>query len=313
MEFELMKRNKILLVTGVAGFLGRYIASHFFSQNWQIIGLDGSPPEKAPLDSINHYYSLRLPASQELQVILEKHSPDAFVHCAGIASVGLSMTDPLADFQSNTSLTFDVLNSLRLYAPQCQFILCSSAAVYGNPQVLPIVETTPAAPISPYGFHKLQSELLCLEFFQIYSVPTASLRIFSAYGIGLKRQVVWDICKKALLNEQVILQGTGRESRDFIHALDIARSIEVILSTAPMEGECYNLANGEEVTIAALADMILENLKLDKTIIFDGKRYPGTPRRWHASITKLQQLNFVPSVPLKRGIEDFSDWVKSEL
>jgi UDP-glucose 4-epimerase len=108
------------------------------------------------------------------------------------------------------------------------------------------------------------------EFFQVYGLPTASVRIFSAYGLGLRRQVLWDICRKALSCEPLALMGTGKESRDFIHVGDIARALETVAMSAPMQGEVYNLASGREVTIMQLAEIILDTLGLDCQLQFDG-------------------------------------------
>ena len=92
--------------------------------------------------------------------MLQEESPHVLVHCAGRASVGISFEDPLADFHGNSVLTYSILDSLRLHAPACRFINLSSAAVYGNPSALPVTEDTAIAPISPYGFHKLQTEFV---------------------------------------------------------------------------------------------------------------------------------------------------------
>ena len=248
---------KSALVIGVAGFIGRYIARYFSEQGWSVIGIDSSPPENAPLANLAKYYRLSLPDA-ELATVLQENYPSLCVHCAGRASVGLSIIDPSADFHSGTVLTFEILNSLRLYTPDCRFIFLSSAAVYGNPESLPIRETQSLAPISPYGFHKRQSEQLCLEFTKVYNLKTAIVRIFSAYGPGLRRQVLWDICQKAITQDSLKLQGTGTESRDFIHALDIAKALLVIAHSAPMEANIYNLGSGREVAIAELANLILE-------------------------------------------------------
>lgn len=304
--------SETLLITGVAGFLGRYVARHFTEQGWSVIGIDTAPPENAPLANLTSYHRLQLPTS-ELHPLLHTISPYACIHCAGRASVGLSVTDPAADFYAGTVLTFEMLNSLRLHVPHCRFVFLSSAAVYGNPEVLPVSETHEIAPVSPYGFHKWQCEQLCREFHAIYGLPTASLRIFSAYGPGLRRQVVWDICQKVLTQATLTLQGTGSESRDFIHALDIAQALSKLISAAPMQGEAYNLGSGREVAIAELADLILEALDCSITPKFDGILTVGTPRNWKADITQIGRLGFTPSVPLERGIKTFANWCRAEL
>jgi UDP-glucose 4-epimerase len=306
------ENNKIALITGVTGFLGRYVARYFSEKGWSLIGIGTSPPENAPLANLTKYYCLRLPSS-DLKEILQEHIPSICIHCAGRASVGLSVSEPISDFYTNSVVTFELLNSLRLYSAKCKFIFLSSAAVYGNPQSLPVSETQKVTPISPYGFHKLMCEQMCLEFTKVYGLQTASLRIFSAYGPGLRRQVVWDICQKAITQGSLLLQGTGEESRDFIHALDIARSLQLIATAAPMQGESYNLATGREVTIAELARLLLDALAYDGKLEFDGNVPIGNPLNWRADIAKIKELGFTPSVPLEQGVRTFATWCRAEL
>jgi UDP-glucose 4-epimerase len=305
-------QSKSVLVTGVAGFIGRYVARHFSEQGWSVFGIDNSPPENAPLSNLSAYHRLQLPDAA-LSSILQQESPQVCIHCAGRASVSLSMTEPAADFYASTMLTFEVLNALRLNAPRCRFILLSSAAVYGNPQTLPVSETQVPNPISPYGFHKWQCEQLSLEFAKVYDLPTASLRIFSAYGPGLRRQVLWDMCRKVITENTLTLQGTGKESRDFIHALDIAKALSVVATSAPMQGEVYNLGTGQEVAIAQLARIVIDSLEVECTPEFDGVIPPGTPLNWQADISKLKTLGFIDSVPLERGVKTFANWCRAEL
>lgn len=304
--------SKTVLVTGVAGFIGRYIARYFSIQGWLVIGIDNSPPENAPLANLTAYHQLQLP-NTKLISILEQTPPQFCIHCAGRASVILSVTEPVADFYTNTVLTFEILNALRQISPECRFIFLSSAAVYGNPKSLPVNETQSPAPISPYGFHKWQSEQLCLEFTKIYGLPTASVRIFSAYGPGLRRQVVWDICRQAITQPKIILKGTGQESRDFIHVLDIAKALMSIATNAPMNGEVYNLSSGREVTIIELAQLVINVLESNNVLDFDGIVPMGTPLNWKADISKLKALNFSPSISLEDGLKTFATWCKAEL
>jgi len=303
---------KTVLITGVAGFIGRYIARYFSQQNWKVIGTDNSQPENAPLADLATYQRLQLPDS-EFSNLLKTHRPNALIHCAGRTSVSLSVSEPSADFYSNTLLTFQILDALRLNAPDCKFIFLSSAAVYGNPSQLPIAETHSTNPISPYGFHKLQSEQLCLEFAKIYNQPTASIRIFSAYGAGLRRQVMWDICQKAISQKSLTLQGTGNESRDFIHALDIAKALNIICDRAPMQGEVYNLGSGQEVQINELANMLLNAMDFSITPQFNGITAIGNPINWRSDISKLNSLGFEPSISINQGIKTFTNWCMAEL
>ncbi|MDZ7969923.1 MULTISPECIES: SDR family oxidoreductase [unclassified Nostoc] len=304
--------HQSVLVTGVAGFIGRYVARYFSEQGWSVIGVDNSPPENAPLHNLTAYHRLKLP-DPSLNNLLKEYSPNICIHCAGRASVGLSIIEPDIDFQSNTTLTFEILNALRINAPRCRFIFLSSAAIYGNPESLPIGETQRCNPISPYGFHKLQSEQLCLEFSKVYDLPTASVRIFSAYGPGLRRQVLWDICRQAIYQPIVKLQGTGKESRDFIHVLDIAKALLVVATSAPMQGETYNFASGREVTISELAEMVFKSLDYKGSVEFDGIVPVGTPINWQADVTKLGSLGITDFLSLERGVRVYANWSYAEL
>ena len=301
-----------LMITGVAGFLGRYIARYCFERGWNVLGIDYLPPENAPLHYLSSYYSLNLP-DDRLDQLIRQHRPTVCVHCAGRASVDLSISDPVSDFYTGTALTFELLNALRLHGPECRFIFLSSAAVYGNPVSLPVGESHSLAPISPYGFHKWQGEILCREFYAIYGLPTASVRIFSAYGPGLRRQVVWDICRKVLSQPELLLHGTGQESRDFIHALDIARALEFVITGASFQGEAYNLASGREVTIRELVELILLILDAKFDPQFDGIVPQGAPRRWQADLTKINALGFAPAISLEDGLQTFAHWCRAEL
>jgi UDP-glucose 4-epimerase len=248
-----------------------------------------------------------------LKQVLQEFNPTLCIHCAARSSVGLSVSEPESDFQSSVAVTFNVLDCLRQFAPDCVLLLLSSAAVYGNPHSLPVTESQVPAPLSPYGFHKWMAEQLCLEFTKIYGLRTASLRIFSAYGPGLRRQVIWDICQKALLHQTLSLQGTGQESRDFIHALDIAHALEALVSRAPLEGETYNLGSGQETKISTLTSLILTTLERNCEVFFDGVVPVGNPLHWCADISKLQGLDFTITVPLEQGVTTFTQWCRAEL
>lgn len=303
---------KTVLITGATGFLGRYITQEFFSAGWRPVGIGTRQPENAPLQHLVQYYQLKLP-DRNLGEIIRQHLPEVCVHCAGRASVDLSVTDPESDFRSSVDMTFNLLDMLRRYSPKCKVIFLSSAASYGDSQTLPMRESHPASPVSPYGFHKFISEQICKEFFTVYSMPTVVARIFSAYGPGLRRQVIWDICLKAMTQPVLRLLGTGNESRDFVHARDIARSIILLTEKAPCRGEVYNVGSGIESSILELARLVLSQMKKDMPIEFHGRVPTHTPVNWRADIGQLAKLGFTISISLQDGIRNFVDWCKAEI
>ena len=307
-----MKLPQSVLITGAGGFLGGYISRQFASDGWRVLAVDRLSPDLIHCPHGATYHQLLLP-DPALGQLLDAEQPKICIHCAGRASVPFSMENPEADFRDNTVLTFELLETLRNHAPACRFLLLSSAAVYGNPDSLPVTEAQRPAPLSPYGYHKLQCELLCEEFTRIYDLPTAIIRIFSAYGPGLRRQVLWDICERALTSRNLVLHGTGAESRDFIHAADVARALALIASEAPCRAEVYNLATGREVTIRELAGLITAVLCPELEARFDGAVRAGDPRNWRADIGKVAALGFAPSIPLEQGIRSVATWASLEL
>jgi UDP-glucose 4-epimerase len=303
---------KTALITGVTGFIGRYVARLFSEQGWHIVGLGTSFAENSPTGSLNQYYKLLLP-SQDLAELIKTIKPDICIHCAGRASVPLSVSQPAEDFNASVASTFNLLESLRLYAPQCKLIYLSSAAVYGNPKQLPICEIDDSEPISPYGFHKSICERLCKEYVKVYGLQIAIARIFSAYGPGLRRQVVWDITYKALNQKELFLQGTGQESRDFIHVGDVARAIYCIAQSSAFEAELFNLASGIETTIKNLAELIIGKLGKNISINFDMDVPIGNPLNWRADVSKLENYGYQSEISLDQGISIYAKWCQAEI
>ena len=304
--------RETVVLTGAAGFIGRHVARALEAADFRVIGIDLAPPENAPTGMLSSYEPWRLPDPRLLD-LLETERPFGMVHCAGRASVPMSFEDPASDFRSGTVLTFEMLEALRKKAPRCRFVFLSSAAVYGEPQALPVNESACVKPISPYGYHKRHGELLCEEYRELYGIPTSSLRIFSAYGPGLRRQVVWDLCHQALTRGTLVLKGTGAESRDFIHVRDVAAAVVLVLQEAPMVGEAYNVASGEELSIRDLAQKIASVLDLDVAPEFDGIVPTGNPLNWRADISKIESLGFSSKLTFDRGLAGFATWCRSEL
>jgi UDP-glucose 4-epimerase len=299
-----------VLVTGVAGFLGRYVSREFARRGWRVVGIDLVAVENAPPEV--EYYRMALP-SAELGTLLASVAPLTCIHCAGRASVGHSVAEPAVDFRESVCVTFELLDAIRRSAPKCRTILLSSAAVYGNPASLPVTEGHQAAPLSPYGYHKLICETLAEEFNRTYGLATAVVRIFSAYGPGLRRQVVWDICQRALSSDSLRLHGTGEESRDFIHAADVAAALYAVAEGAAFHAEAYNVATGYETTIRSLAEQLVEILHTGVRPEFDGQATPGDPRNWRADVTRLSGLGFVPRIGLSEGLKTVAVWATAEL
>ena len=194
---------KTVLITGAAGFLGQHLGKYFEAKGWKILGTDKEFPKCMNFLGWE-LFPLALP-SPKIERILTEKKPDVLVHCAGKSSVAESIQNPKADYDSQVGITEALLQAVENNVNLRRFVYLSSAAVYGNPPTLPVDENCSLAPISPYGKHKQMAEALCQRAFITQRIPTVIARIFSAYGPGLKRQVVWETCRQAACKKRWIL------------------------------------------------------------------------------------------------------------
>ncbi len=312
MVFKVSARGKAV-VTGAGGFLGRYIVAEMASQGWTVSAIcRRSAAQTGPEFQTVEWHQIDLP-SPRLDDLLDRVRPEVLIHAAGPASVPASISDPEGDFRGSAGVFFQVLESVRRNSPESRVLFLSSAAVYGNPPRLPVSEDSPLRPISPYGFHKLICERLCEEFYGIYNIPTCSVRIFSAYGPGLGKQVFWDICQKALTGKAISLLGTGRETRDFVHARDVAGAVELVARRGNFQADVFNVGVGEETRIEDLARMLLSGLGRDIPITFSGEHRCGDPVRWRADIRRLLDFGFAPRYSIADGVTSYCDWILDNL
>ena len=298
---------KKILVVGSKGFIGSHTLLNFTTiDDFEVWGCD----------VINDYnaenYFVIDASNSDFEELFQQKDFDFCVNCSGSASVQDSLIHPLRDYYLNAVNVFKLLEAIRKYTPTCKFINISSAAVYGNPGKLPIVENAELQPLSPYGIHKLQAEQTCEAFYKFYQINTCSLRIFSAYGRGLKKQLFWDIGQKSVNSKEIILFGSGNESRDFIHVLDIVQAVEVVVKNAEYNGTVYNVANSVEVTVVHAADKLLNSLGWKGRLAFNSQQRKGDPLNWQADIRKLKALGYQQKITIEEGLNDYAKWLLEE-
>jgi UDP-glucose 4-epimerase len=244
--------------------------------------------------------------------LLSELAPDVVIHCAGKASVPDSVDNPHDDFVSHVILTEWLIHECRKFVPRTRLIYLSSAAIYGQPEQLPVHESAAVQPVSPYGYHKRMAEMLCEEASKLFGLQTVIARVFSAYGAGLRRQVVWEAARQAVQDGRIQLHGTGEETRDFIHARDISRAIVLLAEKASPSGSAYNVASGVETSVSNVSQLIAKR-RGKCPVAFSGNRRGYDPERWRADIAKISEIGFTPSVSMAEGLDDLLSWVREEL
>jgi UDP-glucose 4-epimerase len=170
----------------------------------------------------------------------------------------------------------------------------SSAAVYGDPEMLPTNEDAELRPISPYGFHKLICEVLAREYNQCFGLKVVCCRYFSVFGAEQRRLLIWDLYEKLRSGTPSIeLRGTGKESRDFLLVDDLANATVAVatkaLSTQNAFPDVLNIASGSEISIAEVSEVMREITGAkDVTVNFDQRRSNIDPAKWRADISLFQ-------------------------
>jgi dTDP-glucose 4,6-dehydratase/UDP-glucose 4-epimerase len=296
---------KKILVIGSKGFIGTEAIRYFQSQKYAVAGCDITAG-----DNSTDYFQVES-NEPNYNEIFRQARPDLCLNASGAASVPISFDEPFMDFQLNVINVLRMLEAIRLESPEIAFINVSSAAVYGTPSQLPVRENDRIAPISPYGWHKRQSEIICREYADLYNLRTCSVRVFSAYGPGLKKQLFWDLYQKTRKGKVIELLGTGEESRDYIFVEDLVRASETIAINAKLQGEVINVATGIETTIKNAAKSFIKTLGWDGRISFSGIKRMGDPENWCADISKLEMMGFKPKCSLESGMEVYCKWLQS--
>lgn len=295
-----------ILIIGSSGFIGSYCYSYFNEAHdvW-----------KCDIHNQHHdnHFFLVNEDSPNFNPIFQSHKFDLCINCSGAADVKSSFKDPVKDFKSNTLNIINILEAIRTHNPRCKFLTISSAAVYGNPPATPITTQCVSNPISPYGFHKSIAEEICKEYYKLWEIPSCCVRVFSTYGPGLKKQLLWDLYNKFTTGETVNLWGTGNETRDFIYITDLVRAIEITIHNSNFHADIINIANGKQISISKVAEVFAKELGADApSIVFSGIERTGDPLNWEADIPELRKWGYRPNVSIEEGIRNYIQWAKKE-
>lgn len=303
---------KRVWVTGARGFIGRHVAKAFADAGWHVAGLGHGTWNNAEARS----YGLDVWEESEIthgaiSALCESTGqPDVVFHAAGGASVGQSVAHPLRDFDRTVRTTAVLLDAIRRLAPDTMLIMPSSAAVYGMVGSGPISETDSLVPVSPYGVHKCLTEQLVTGAHQLFGLRYAIVRYFSVYGPGLRKQLLWDLAQKlSLTPEEIVLSGTGEETRDFLHVRDAARlAVTLADKKGTLNALTVNGGSGSSVTVRQVAEALRQHVSPQTRIRFSGVPRTGDPLHYQADTKLLESMGYRPMENFKDGLAGYADW-----
>ena len=300
-------------VTGARGFIGRHLARELAGAGHAVHGIGHGAVEEDECKrlGLQSWINGEIEAAN-LDALAASHGlPSAVFHLAGGSSVGLAITHPLEDFNRTVASTARLLEWLRVHSPQSRLIAASSAAVYGSGHPGPIPETAALTPMSPYGQHKLMMEQLCRSYALSYGIVSTVVRLFSVYGEGLRKQLLWDICSRLQQDSrELVLGGTGEEIRDWCDVRDVVRLLAMVAQLP--QGEPFRLINGgsgEALRVSEVASLLTGHWG-KVSVRFSGNVRAGDPFSLLADDAALRATGFAWHVRPARGIADYVRWFK---
>jgi UDP-glucose 4-epimerase len=300
-------------VTGARGFIGSHLVRALAGAGHCVHGVGHGALEQAECTrlGLQSWINGEIEAAN-LDALAAVHGlPSAVFHLAGGSSVGLAIAHPFEDFSRTVTSTARLLEWLRVHSPQSRLIAASSAAVYGSGHSGPISEQAALTPMSPYGQHKLMMEQLCRSYAMSYGIGSSVVRLFSVYGTGLRKQLLWDVCSRLRENSrELVLGGTGEEVRDWCDVRDVVRLLAMFVQSPQAEPfRVINGGSGQPTRVSEVASLLAGHWGR-VSVRFSGNVRAGDPFSLLADNAALRATGFAWQIPPAQGIADYVRWFR---
>lgn len=304
-----------IVITGGAGFIGSHIAEAFAKEGYEVV----------IIDNLDDYYSPEL-KKKNIECVL-KSGNASFIHGditnldflreeidkdveyvfheAAQAGVRISVENPFKPNNVNVLGTLNVLQA-SLEADVERVINASSSSVYGKVEYLPFDERHPTHPVSPYGVSKLAAEHYCRVFYEIYGLPTVSLRYFTVYGPRMRPDLAISIFTgKMRNNEPITIFGDGEQTRDFTYIEDVVKANKRLLDINNADGKVMNIGSGNRISVNDLAKNIKEIIGSTSEINY-AEVQKGDAEHTLADVGLAKELaGYEASINIVEGLEKF--------
>jgi len=308
----------MILVTGVAGFIGAKVADFLIKAGEIVIGVDDLSLGNltfVPKDVIFEEFDL---ADTKLVKELARYGNfKAIYHIAGQSGGEPSYDDPVRDLESNTASTLNLLN-LAIKSPNCTFVYASTVSVYGeNGKKHLQKEDDICYPKSFYGVGKLASEHYLRIYADQYGLRTRALRLFNIYGPGqnlenLRQGMVSIFVSQAIKDGQITVRGSGDRYRDFVYINDAVKAF-ILAANYPNLGHfVFNISTGIETSVEQLC-LAISNEFNNVPVQYDGST-PGDIHGYSGDSSKANKiLGWAAETPLSVGLLEMSLWAKKHM
>lgn len=305
-----------IVITGGAGFIGSHIAERCARDGHEVVIVDNLDDYYSPeLKKKNIEYVLKsgnasfvhgdVTDLDFLRTVIDKDVGYVF-HEAAQAGVRISVDNPFKPNNVNVLGTLNVLEA-SLEADVERVINASSSSVYGKVEYLPFDEKHPTQPVSPYGVSKLAAEHYCRVFYEIYGLPTVSVRYFTVYGSRMRPDLAISIFTRNMLNNKPItIFGDGSQTRDFTYIEDVIKANVKLLDTDKADGKAINIGSGDRVSINDLVACLGKIANTSPTVIYNTESRKGDAQHTLAGIDLANKLiGYRESIGIQDGLKRF--------
>lgn len=343
LDYNVILERKTILITGVAGFIGSYLAKRLISDipSSHIIGID----------SITNYYDVNIKRErlhelcrfqnftfyedniadkQFIKKVFSDHKPSVVVNFAAQAGVRYSIINPDAYIESNLIGFYNILEACRHNTVE-HLVYASSSSVYGSNQKVPYsTDDMVDNPVSLYAATKKSNELMTHAYSKLYNIPSTGLRFFTVYGpAGRPDMAYFSFTDKLCTGKTIQIFNYGNCKRDFTYIDDIVEGVVRVMQHAPEKKDgkdglpippykVYNIGNSSPEKLLDFVTILQEELiaanLLPSDYDFDSHKelvpmQPGDVPVTYADTTPLEHdFGFHPSTPLRDGLHAFVEW-----
>ena len=307
------KKSSITWITGYQGFIGSNLISSFIQDSDLIgcIGRGDSEKNDSLICSKIKIVDGDINIENLIKLLKKTSEPNIIFHLGTCSSIAKAEENIVKTSTENIYSISSILEFCRNYSKKTLLVVLSSPALFGDNKKVVNMKSD-EKPNSIYGLQKSFIEQICNYYTNKYFLKIKIARVYSCYGNGLKKQVLWDFCNKYFSSKEIILQGTGRESRDFIHINDLIQSLRLFINCDD-NLRLIDIGNGKKIKIIKLINLISWYLgdQQNKTLTkykFSGKVSKFDPLHLIANNEKLLNLGYKQTVSLETGVKEYCEW-----
>jgi len=336
-----MKKNKVVLVTGAAGFIGYHVSKRLLDEGWRVVGLD----------CMSDYYDVSLKYHREdmllkypnyrsihekvetpgvLLQLFEEEKPNVVIHLAAQAGVRYSIENPRAYLESNIVGTFELLEAARAFPPD-HILLASTSSAYGANENMPYKENDKADhQMSFYAATKKSTESMAHSYAHLFNLPVTMFRFFTVYGPWGRPDMAYFKFTKSILSWQKIdVYNHGNMSRDFTYIDDLVSAIRLLIDTIPSQSDdnvesrlsidsqspvapfrLVNIGNSKPEQLSDFIRAIEKSLGIEAEKNFMPMQPGDVPATW-ADTSLLELLTgYRQKTNIEIGVARFVEWYK---